>query len=221
MRAMKMTLRVLSGGMVLGASALLCDNVVGDTATEPVRRHALSLPEFHADPRSPHQEVEAYARRLVEAYQLDPAKAQRYAGYILESASYSGVPKELIAALIHTESHFRDQAESVVGAIGPAQIMPQVWEPACGDVSEPRTNVLCAGVVLAHYKTRFCEDQFAPYACALSHYNVGPGNLVRKPNRSRAAAKRYLTKMSRALAAYDEYVLDQHFPRRPEQRITQ
>ncbi|MBY6185383.1 transglycosylase SLT domain-containing protein [Marinobacter hydrocarbonoclasticus] len=213
---MKMTLKVACGGAILSASILISDVVFGDTVTEPVRRQALSLPEFHADSVSPHAEMEAYARRLVDAYQLDPAKAQRYAGYILESSAYSGVPKELIAALIQTESHFRDQAVSVVGAIGPAQIMPGVWEPACGDVSEPRTNVLCAGVVLSHYKTRFCEGRFAPYACALSHYNVGPGNLVRKPIRSRAAAKRYLNKMSRSLAAYDEFVLDKHFPSRPE-----
>ncbi len=219
MRAMKMTLRALSSGAILGASALLCDAVLGETAIESSRRQDLDLPAFNADPLSPQQEVDAYARRLVDAYQLSPAKARRYAGYILESAAYSGVPKELIAALIHTESHFRDDAVSVVGAIGPAQIMPELWESACGDVSEPRTNVLCAGVVLAHYKTRFCESEFAPYACALSHYNVGPGNLLRKPQRSRAAANRYLNKMTRALAAYDEYVLDKHLPRRPEQIV--
>ncbi|MBY5920533.1 transglycosylase SLT domain-containing protein [Ferrimonas balearica] len=216
---MKMTFRALSSGAVLGASALLCDAVLGDTVTESARRQALDLPAFEADSLSPQKEVDAYSRRLVEAYQLSPDKARRYAGYILESAAYSGVPKELIAALIHTESHFRDQAVSVVGAIGPAQIMPKIWEQACGDVSEPRTNVLCAGVVLSHYKTRFCDDEFAPYACALSHYNVGPGNLLRKPVRSQAAANRYLNKMTRALAAYDEYVLDKHFPQRPEQTI--
>ncbi|MBY5991489.1 transglycosylase SLT domain-containing protein [Ferrimonas balearica] len=201
--------------LAAGGALLLGGAVTGHSATEAPGRQALALPTFNADDIPLEQEVAAYGRRLVEAYDLSPDKARRYAGYILESAAYSGVPKELLAALIHTESHFRDQAVSVVGAVGPAQIMPKLWEDACGDVLEPRTNVLCAGVVLQHYKVRFCDDQAAPYACALSHYNVGPGNLVRQPVRSQAAANRYLTKMTRALAAYDEYILAQHFPTEP------
>ncbi|SHG93705.1 transglycosylase SLT domain-containing protein [Ferrimonas marina] len=166
-------------------------------------RQTLALPTFDASEQRFDKEVMEYAARLQSAYRLDETTAQRYSAYIIESASYSGVPRELLAALIHTESHFRDQAVSVVGAVGPAQIMPRLWEEACGDVHEPRTNVLCAGLVLKHYQEQFCRDDSAPYACALSHYNVGPGTLRRQPERGQAAANRYLNKMNYALSAYD------------------
>ncbi|GAA4902691.1 hypothetical protein GCM10023333_41010 [Ferrimonas pelagia] len=179
------------------------------------QRQALELPPFTASSITIEQDVREYAQRLETAYQLSPEKAYTYSNYILESAEYSDVPKELLAALIHTESHFRDDVISVVGAVGPAQIMPQLWNAACGDVHEPRTNILCAGVVLQHYKRRFCADDSAPYACALSNYNVGPGNLRRRPDSSLAAANRYLNKMSNALAVYDEVMVDLSMEREP------
>ncbi|GAA5188276.1 transglycosylase SLT domain-containing protein [Ferrimonas gelatinilytica] len=166
-------------------------------------RIALRLPPLHSDSPPFSKEVADYAPRLANAYHLEPETAETFAAYILESAAYSGVPKELLAALIQIESHFRDDAVSSVGAVGPAQIMPNIWGESCGDVHETRNNVLCAGVVLSHYKQRFCEGDASPYACALSLYNVGPGNLRRAPDQGTAAATRYLNKMSRSLGRFD------------------
>ncbi len=174
------------------------------TTVVPPPRVALPLPPLQSTGPAFSEEVAEYAGQLQTAYRLETTTATTYAGYILESAAYSGVPRELLAALIQIESHFRDDAVSAVGAVGPAQIMPAVWGDACGDVHEPRSNVLCAGVVLSHYKHDFCEGEPAPYACALSLYNVGPGTLRREPVRGLAAASRYLDKMAHSLGRFDD-----------------
>jgi soluble lytic murein transglycosylase-like protein len=107
---------------------------------------------------------------LEGVFKLDSERATQFATWIHEAEAATGVPPELMAALIATESSFRYNARSWVGAVGPTQVRPRFWQEFCGgDLQDPRTNVICGAKVLAHYRES-CPD----WSCALKKYNVGP-----------------------------------------------
>lgn len=114
--------------------------------------------------------VQSTAEAIGEAFNVDSKRAERFATWIYEAKGETGVPIELMAALIATESSFRYSARSGVGAVGPTQVRPRFWSEHCGgDLLDPRNNVICGAKVLAHYRDR-CPD----WSCALKMYNVGP-----------------------------------------------
>ena len=86
-----------------------------------------------------------------------------------------------------TESSFRKNVTSPVGAIGPAQVRPDYWSQFCGtaDLRDPEENIYCGAQILAHYVER-CGDE----ACALSAYNIGPYGAKQQ------AAQRYVAKVA-------------------------
>lgn len=135
-------------------------------------------------------EVGAFADRLSDGFGLDATSAQDFAAWILEASARQGLPADLIAGLVYTESSFRRSVRSYAGAVGPAQVKPVFWQRFCGDVdlADPEQNVYCGAQILAHYMQR-CGS----YDCALRLYNVGPGNM-RKPYFERAS-HRYLAKV--------------------------
>jgi soluble lytic murein transglycosylase-like protein len=134
--------------------------------------------------------VDDFARRLEDAFGVNPQRARRFADWILEASARQQLPPELVASLIATESSFRVDVRSWAGAVGPAQVKPKIWQAFCGDVdlTNPELNVYCGAQILAHYMDRCGE-----FECALRLYNVGPGNM-RKPHYERAS-RRYLAKV--------------------------
>lgn len=129
------------------------------------------------------------ARTLRESYKIGVDKAAKFATWILDAHAKSGVPVGHIAALLATESSFRYQARSHVGAIGPAQVVPRFWSDFCeGRLDDPDANVTCGARVLAHYRDT-CPD----WHCAFQKYNVGPRGY-RDP-RNAGAIKRYIAKI--------------------------
>lgn len=129
------------------------------------------------------------ATSLQESYKIGRDRARKFAAWILEAHMKSGVPVGHIAALLATESSFRYQARSHVGAIGPAQVVPRYWSDFCqGSLDDPDANVICGARVLAHYRES-CPD----WRCAFQKYNVGPRGY-RDPKNA-GAIKRYIAKI--------------------------
>ena len=142
------------------------------------------------------QEVSPLANQISVAFGIDQEKAMEFGGWILEASDRQNLPTELLASLIFTESSFRKHVSSSVGAIGPAQVRPDLWSDFCGgaDLYDPEQNIYCGAQVLRHFYER-CEDNFD---CALSAYNVGLNGT------NKFAANRYLRKVDlhiRQLAA--------------------
>lgn len=121
---------------------------------------------------------------------LEPLMAPLY-----EAARGAGVPVELYAALVMTESSFRADVLSHAGAVGPAQVTPKWWAGGlCSgmDLLVPADNLRCGAQVLARYH-RACGGD---WACALWRYNVGPGALERDEPGARDAGRRYEAKVA-------------------------
>lgn len=163
---------------------------------------------FHGDNQTPErgswlEELQAYQERtalshlLQSRFRINPKRASNFAVWIQKASNQSGVPIEIIAALVATESSFRYKARSPTGAIGPAQVNPRFWEQQCGeDLVNPEGNIACGAQVLALYRTS-CDD----WVCALKKYNVGPTGYTRPE--SRGAMDRYIAKIQTSLAAMD------------------
>ena len=141
---------------------------------------SLSRPSFE-------QEVFPLANQISTAFGIDQEKAMEFGGWILEASDRQKLPTELLASLIFTESSFRKHVSSSVGAIGPAQVRPDLWSDFCGgaDLYDPEQNIYCGAQILRHFYER-CEDNFD---CALSAYNVGLNGT------NKFAANRYLRKV--------------------------
>lgn len=100
---------------------------------------------------------------------------------IRQQAEEKNVPADLIAAVIYTESRFRDQTSSA-GARGLMQITPDtadVIENLSGgqtfvveDLADPELNIRYGTFFLRHLLTRYNDNVVA----ALAAYNAGIGN---------------------------------------------
>ena len=103
---------------------------------------------------------------------------------IRQQAAEKGVDAALIAAVIDTESHFRDQTSSA-GARGLMQITPEAAkeiERLSGgttfkleDLSNPEINIRYGTFLLAELIERYEGNMIA----ALAAYNAGPANVDR------------------------------------------
>ena len=140
------------------------------------------------------EQVAAFGRRLHGAFAVPLARAEEFAGWILEAGERQNLAPELIAGLVFTESSFRKVVRSPSGAIGPAQIKPHYWREFCGadDLLDPEQNIHCGAQILA-----YLEDHCGGLECALSLYNIGM-NSQRKQ-----AGLRYVSKVDRHRARLD------------------
>ena len=145
------------------------------------------------------EERDAFAAHLAQAFRLDPSVAGEFSGWILEASTRQALLPDRLASLIMTESSFRKNVRSAMGAVGPGQIRPDLWGAWCGaDLADPEENIACAAGILAHYREVCARSTTDAAACALRSYNLGYRN---RDNRYyAAAADRYLAKFERYLA---------------------
>ena len=141
-----------------------------------------------------------------------------YEQYIDQYAEVYEVPRAVICAVIHTESHFRKNAVSSAGARGLMQLMPQTYASlakALGRESDealifdPETNIEC-GVYLLHqlYRKYGCwETVFAAYNAGeptvdrwLADPTLAEGAKLTSIPYSETAA--YVKKVDRAVKIY-------------------
>jgi soluble lytic murein transglycosylase-like protein len=93
-----------------------------------------------------------------------------------EAGTLYGVPFELIAGVIQTESAWNESAKSSAGASGLMQLMPKTFAWLGFDPSkimEPTTNI-AAGV---KYLSQLLANYGGSWALAAMAYNGGPGTV--------------------------------------------
>ena len=106
----------------------------------------------------------------------------RYEDIVTECAAEYELPPSLIYAVIHTESHFQEDAVSRAGAKGLMQLMDTTFEwiqeqyfdePISVDrILEPSVNIHSGSKVLAVLHTMFTHTE-----TALAAYNAGSGTV--------------------------------------------
>ncbi|HEV2790515.1 MAG TPA: lytic transglycosylase domain-containing protein [Solirubrobacterales bacterium] len=105
----------------------------------------------------------------------------RHEDVIRQQAEEKGVDAALIAAVIYSESKFRDQTSSA-GARGLMQITPEAADTIAKnseattfelkDLGDPEINIRYGTFLLRELLERYDGDE----AAALAGYNAGPGN---------------------------------------------
>lgn len=160
-------------------------------------RYSIPLDIKSSRPELPsfYEEKEHLASEIARAYKINASRAQNFSEWILMSSLYSDVPYQLLTGVIMTESSFRYQARSSVGAVGPAQIRPKFWQDFCStlNLQDPEQNIECSGRILRRYYDKYCRSE--DWGCATGLYNVGPTNYRKSPYH-RNASVRYRQKVA-------------------------
>ncbi len=160
-------------------------------AHQGYERIAFAIPAAKHSQQRWVDEVDAFGTRVSLAFGVGDVAAREFASWILEASTRQHIDPELLASLVHTESTFRKQAVSHVGAVGPAQVRPEMWSQFCGssNLIDPAENIYCGAQVLSHLRERCGGD-----LCALKAYNIG------MYSQELSAASRYVAKIDRARA---------------------
>ena len=153
------------------------------------RRIAFALPAVEHVSTPWHAEVDAFGHKVSLAFGVRRTTATEFAGWILEASERQDLEPELLASLVLTESSFRKNARSHVGAVGPTQVRPEFWSGFCGttDLLDPAENIYCGAQILSHFRDR-CDDDTD---CALVAYNIGPYG------KQKQAGRRYASKIGK------------------------
>lgn len=107
--------------------------------------------------------------------QLPRADGTAHWGPYVEAASRStGVPVEVINAVMRQESGGNDKARSPVGALGLMQLMPGTAASLHVNPNDPYQNILGGAKYL-----RQQYDKFGSWELALAAYNAGPGAVAK------------------------------------------
>lgn len=175
-------------GCVLGTAILataLVSNLVVHQGYEMV---AFAVPAAEHAHQPWRNEVDAFGNKVANAFGVRASTAQEFAGWILEASERQQLEPELLASLVLTESSFRKDVRSAVGAVGPAQIRPEYWSGFCGiaDLDDPAENIYCGAQVLS-----YLVDRCGGEGCALGAYNIG------YYSEREQAARRYVAKVDR------------------------
>ena len=144
-------------------------------------------------------EVAHLGARISAAFGINRVKAEEFSDWLIEASERQRISVDVLASLVLTESSFRKNVRSPVGAVGPAQVRPDYWAAFCGQdhLNDPEQNVYCGAQVLGHLLER-CDGNLA---CAWGSYNVGPN-----ARKGRAAA-RYVAKIDLHLGRLEQLVL--------------
>lgn len=107
---------------------------------------------------------------------------REYEDYVCRYAAQYDVPESLLFAVIRTESGFRPDARSPVGALGLMQLMPATFRWLSDDmlgehledgmILDPETNIRYGA-----YYLRRLYDRYGNWLTATAAYNAGIGNV--------------------------------------------
>ena len=113
------------------------------------------------------------AQNLIENA-LYPVK---YSEYVDKAAEEYDLEKPLIYAVIHTESHFNEKAESSAGAVGLMQVTPETYDWLAGlrgeetvenGLKKPKINI-----DYGCYLIRYLFDTYGDETAVVAAYNAG------------------------------------------------
>lgn len=131
------------------------------------------------------------------------------------------VPKELIFAVIKTESKFKSDAVSAAGAIGLMQITPETFMWLCSKNSDTANdpNLLYTPEINIMYGVYYLDilySEFGSWQTALAAYNAGPSRVrewLKNPEHSEngvltdipfSETREYIEKVLKAKDKYTE-----------------
>lgn len=143
--------------------------------TAGAKAHLLTRTHMLSDPAEVTVEVTEDDFRLPQEddQEYDRAELEALAA---EAAEEYGVSPELVRAVIQTESGFRTEAVSPVGALGPMQLMPRTAKSlGISDPQDARQNIFGGTKYLSKLLDRFNGN----VALALAGYNAGPTVVAR------------------------------------------
>jgi hypothetical protein len=157
-------------GLLLAMAVFATVVVVNLFAHQGYERVAFAIPAAEHRTVPWQSEVDAFGAKVSQAFGVRRSTANEFASWILEASRRHQIEPDLLASLVHTESTFRKEALSPVGAIGPAQVRPNYWSGFCGssNLHDPAENIYCGAQVLSHLRDRCGDDR-----CALQAYNIG------------------------------------------------
>lgn len=132
--------------------------------------------------------VESSAVEAVEPYDIIRQEVSRYHSgekeiawlsmAILYAADQCQVDPLLITAVMETESAFRFNAVSPVGAVGLMQLMPSTAKMIGVDPHRPLANVLGGAIYLKNQLNRFAGNGAYALSYAVAAYNAGPQAVI-------------------------------------------
>jgi len=186
---------------MVATASLVCSAVVILAGDRGVDRQPFAIPAAVETQAPWSDEVNQFAKRLHKALGVPGATATEFSGWILEAAKRQGLSPELLASVVFTESSFRKNVTSDMGAIGPAQVKPY-WAMFCGakNLADPAENIYCGAQILAHYRDLCGSEQ-----CALSAYNVGLKN--QQDDYYQELGSRYARTIDRHVSRFGKTVL--------------
>lgn len=189
LRRLPLVLKLQAAALGVAVAATLVVSVMSDA--HRIERIAFAVPA-QATSTTWDAERDAFAMKVSRGFGVRAATALEFSGWILEASERQSLSPELLASLVLTESSFRKEARSTIGAIGPAQVREEYWQAFCGtdDLSDPEENIYCGAQILSHYR-----DVCGAEVCALQSYNVGPYNL--HADEYVEARARYVNKIDR------------------------
>ena len=119
-------------GVGLIAALLVVAGVANVGVHQGYQRVSFALPAPEQTQMPWNSEVDAFGHKVAQAFGVRRSTATEFAGWILEASERQELEPELLASLVLTESSFRKDVRSHVGAVGPAQVRPEYWSRFCG-----------------------------------------------------------------------------------------
>jgi soluble lytic murein transglycosylase-like protein len=172
----------------------------------PTSALAESVPPGLEDTSPAGPPIEGWITYQLMQYQtgLGMTEVETVARTIESQAQRSGLSRDLILAVMRTESGFFNRARSRVGALGLMQIMPATGEMLARQLGidwkgpetlfDPVVNVRLGVAYLTQLHARYGSWQRA-----LAAYNWGPGAIDRRLRRGRRLPVQYVARVLAAL----------------------
>ena len=164
-------------------------------------RSPVPSPPVDGPPLGPGPVEWVQARFLRYQTGLAPFELRRVAETIVAESERLGLERDLVLAVIHTESGFHAFARSPVGALGLMQIMPETGEMLARELDlewqgpqtlfDPVINVRMGTHYLAYLHGKY-ED----WERALAAYNWGPSRIDRRLQAGYRLPGRYVAQVT-------------------------
>ena len=130
--------------------------------------------EMSAEAKDPYEVI----RQEVSYYHSGEKEIAWLSMAILYAADECQIDPLLITAVMETESAFRFNAVSPVGAIGLMQLMPGTASMIGVDPHRPLANILGGAIYLKNQLNRFAGNGAYALSYAVAAYNAGPQAVI-------------------------------------------
>lgn len=139
-------------------------------------------------------------------------RVAKFKPYVDQYSKKYGISKNLIYAIIRTESNFNQFAVSGAGAIGLMQLVPtsggkdayrytkgKTWTPSKSYLFNAKNNIELGSGYLKLLNKEYLKGIYDPISkeyCVISAYNTGSGNVLKTFSKNRTTAKNIINKKS-------------------------